>query len=272
VPTDRTFTAADGTELVVRTSGHGRPIVFLHGSNGGLDSWAEIAASFPDYSVWLIARRGYRPSGIPFSRNTFEVEADDVLRVALAAAEETGQPGHLVGGSYGATLALHAAKMSTAHIASLALFEPPILLSGAHLTPVLVEYRKHYAAGEYVEALGVFIRDVARIPAEVLAAASNDPIAPDEALRAATGDLGDLEAMCADTTDVTRWTAIDVPILLMQGGDTWAPLSTGMDELAAVLPAARRVVWDGESHFATSTVPGLVSAAMQSFFGEVEES
>ncbi|WP_319447978.1 MULTISPECIES: alpha/beta fold hydrolase [unclassified Mycobacterium] len=272
MPTDRTFTAADGTELIVRTSGRGRPIVFLHGSNGGLDSWAEIAEGFPDYSVWLIARRGYRPSGVPLSRNSFEVEADDVLLVARAAAEETRQRGHLVGGSYGASLALHAAKIATAHLASLALFEPPLLLSGAHLTPVLAEYRKHYAAGEYAEALGVFIRDVARIPAEVLAAAPNDPIAPDEALRAATGDLGDLEAMSADTTDLSRWTMIDVPILLMQGGDTWAPLSTGMDELAAVLPAARRVVWEGESHFATSTVPGLVGAALRSFFGEVEGS
>jgi pimeloyl-ACP methyl ester carboxylesterase len=267
---DRTIAAADGTELVVRTSGHGPPIVFLHGSNGGLDSWAEIAEGFPDYSVWIVARRGYRPSGIPLSPNTFATEADDVRLVVRAAAEQTGNRAHLVGGSYGATLALHAAKASTEHIASLALFEPPLLLSGKHLMPVLADYRKRYAAGEYTEALGVFVREVARIPEEVLVAAPSDPSDPDEAQRAATGALGDLEAMAADTADINRWTTIDVPILLMQGGDTWAPLATGMDDLAAALPAARRVVWDGESHFATSTVPELVVDALRGFFDACE--
>ena len=272
MPTDRTITAADGTELVVRSSGHGRPIVFLHGSNGGLDSWAEIAEGFPDHSVWIVARRGYRPSGIPLSPNTFAVEAEDVLLVVRAAAEQTGKRAHLVGGSYGATLALHAAKASTEHIASLALFEPPLLLSGEHLRPVLVDYRRCYAAGEYAEALGVFVREVARIPEEVLAAAPSDPPDGDEAKRAATGALVDLEAMAADTADTNRWKTIDVPVLLMQGGDTWAPLSTGMDDLATALPSARRVVWDGESHFATSTVPELVVNALRGFFDDVDES
>jgi pimeloyl-ACP methyl ester carboxylesterase len=83
MPTDRTLVAPDGKELVVRTSGRGRPIVFLHGSNGGLDSWAELAA---DYSASIVARRGYRPSGIPCSHNTFGAEADEILLVARAAA------------------------------------------------------------------------------------------------------------------------------------------------------------------------------------------
>ncbi|MCG7608406.1 hypothetical protein BA059_03910 [Mycolicibacterium sp. (ex Dasyatis americana)] len=38
------LTASDGTELVVEVEGVGPPVVFVHGSNGGLDSWAEIAA------------------------------------------------------------------------------------------------------------------------------------------------------------------------------------------------------------------------------------
>jgi pimeloyl-ACP methyl ester carboxylesterase len=272
VSTDRTLVAADGTELVVRSSGHGAPVLFVHGSNGGLDSWAPVAEDFPDYSVWTFARRGYSPSGRSPAPNSFPAEAGDVLLVARTAAAEAGRRVHLVGGSYGATLALHAAKASTEHIASLALFEPPLLLSGEHLEPVLVDYRRHYAAGEYTEALDVFIREVARIPEDVLAAAPSAPPDPEVAERAATGDLGDLEAMAADTTDTSRWATIDVPILLMQGADTWAPLSTGMDALADAIPNARRVAWKGQSHFATHAAPELVAAALRGFFADVGDS
>jgi pimeloyl-ACP methyl ester carboxylesterase len=174
-----------------------------------------------------------------------------------------------VGGSYGATVALHAVRASSEHVASLALFEPPLLLSGGHLLGVLDDYRTHCAAGEYGAALDVFIREVARIPEAVLAAAPSSPPDPEEAERAAAGALGDLEAMAVDDTDVARWATIDRPVLLMQGADTWAPLSTGMDLLAEALPSARRVVWKGQSHFALHTAPELVVAALRSFFDDV---
>jgi pimeloyl-ACP methyl ester carboxylesterase len=39
-----------------------------------------------------------------------------------------------------------------------------------------------------------------------------------------------------------------------------------MDALAAALPHARRVVWEGQSHLAASAAPGVVAASLREFF------
>ena len=87
--------------------------------------------------------------------------------------------------------------------------------------------------------------------------------------RSAIGWLHDLEALADDGTDAARWSSITVPALLMQGADTWEPMPTTMNALAAALPAARRVIWPGQSHFATMTAPDLVAGELLAFFAEV---
>jgi pimeloyl-ACP methyl ester carboxylesterase len=109
---------------------------------------------------------------------------------------------------------------------------------------------------------------VSQVPAQVLAAlAGGDdrpPPDPQEAVRSARGSLLDLEALAA-STDVSRWAEVRVPSLLMQGSDTWEPIPSGMDALAAALPDAERVVFPGESHFATSTSPAAVADILREF-------
>jgi len=84
-----------------------------------LDSWAAIAAGpVPDFQTRLVARRGWYPSGIPLQRNTFAVEAADTLVVVAAAAAQTGQRVHLLGGSYGALVALFAAAATPSLVAA----------------------------------------------------------------------------------------------------------------------------------------------------------
>jgi pimeloyl-ACP methyl ester carboxylesterase len=74
--------------------------------------------------------------------------------------------------------------------------------------------------------------------------------------------------MADDGTALSRWSSITVPTLLMQGADTWEPMPTTMAALAAALPTARRVVWPGQSHFATMTAPDLVAGVLDQFFTE----
>src|SRR5690349_19887697 len=98
---DQEVRSADGTRLVVRRTGAGDPVVLLHGSGGGLHSWAPVAERLAgSYELWMPARRGYGPSDVPPGRKSFEDEVADLIAVLEAA----GRPVHLVGGSYGATL------------------------------------------------------------------------------------------------------------------------------------------------------------------------
>jgi pimeloyl-ACP methyl ester carboxylesterase len=266
---DQEIRSADGIRLVVRRAGAGDPVVLLHGSGGGLHSWAPVAESLAgSYELWMPARRGYGPSDVPPGRKSFQDEVADLSAVIEAA----GRPVHLVGGSYGGTLALHTAAAEPGRLRSLAVFEPPLFAAGASIEPLLDRYR---AAVERDDAgeMSTVLNEVTRVPPPIVAAfaaaAGDRRPDPAEARRSAIGWLHDLEALADDSTDTARWSSITVPTVLMQGADTWEPLPTTMNALAAALPAARRISWSGQSHFATMTAPGLVADALREFFAEV---
>ena len=241
-------------------------MVLVHGSAGGLDSWDPVTPFLADeFELWVYARRGYAPSSSPRGPKTY---ADDVadLAAVLAAA---GGSAHVVGGSYGATVALRAAAGGLAAIRSVTLFEPPLFAAGPALAATLERFRSLLAAGDVAAATRVFAAEVARVPASILEALAGAG-SPGEAEQAAavaeaTGSLHDLEAMAADTADIGRWARIDVPVLLMQGSDTWPPMPATMDALADALPGAARVVLPGQSHFASHTAPEMFADAVRAF-------
>jgi pimeloyl-ACP methyl ester carboxylesterase len=241
------------------------PVVFVHGSAGGLDSWDTIASLLAEeYEVWVFARRGYPPSDPHLGVKTFAHEVSDVEAVLAAV----GRPAHLVGASHGATVALHSALQAHTEIRSLSLFEPPLFAAGRHLVPALERYRTLVAAGDFSGAATVFAEQVARIPATVLAglAQTSDADRDQRELAGeAVGCMHDLEAMVADTPDMDRWTNIGLPVLLMQGGSSWAPIPETMDALATAMPWATRVTWPGQSHFATHTDPMSFVHALRQF-------
>lgn len=267
--------AEDGTRLAARRFGRGEPVVLVHGSHGGLGSWDPVVPFLDDhYELWVYARRGYPRSDAARPGRTV---ADDVsdLRAVVAAA---GGSAAVVGGSYGAMVALHAARAQVGAgagtlLGSIVVFEPPLFACGEAAARALGPYRALLAAGDVAAANHLFAEQVARAPAALLAALappgpSGPPAPPDaEALAEARGSLSDLEAMAADTADVERWAGIDVPVLLLQGGETWPPIPATMDSLARVLPAATRAVLPGQLHFAPHTAPDLFARAVREFLG-----
>jgi pimeloyl-ACP methyl ester carboxylesterase len=270
---DQDIKSADGTRLVVRRAGSGDPVVLVHGSGGGLHSWAAVADQLADgYEVWMPARRGYGPSDVPPGIKSFTEETADLIAVIEAARESSGKPVHLVGASFGATLSLHTASADPRDLRSLAVFEPPLFAAGAEIVPLLDRYRAAFER-EDAREMSAALNEVTRVPAEIVAAfaAAGDGRAPDpvESRRSAIGWLHDLEALAEDSTDIARWSSITVPTLLMQGADTWEPMPTTMTTLARTIPRARRIVWQGQSHFVTMTAPALVADALRQFFADV---
>jgi pimeloyl-ACP methyl ester carboxylesterase len=266
---DQEIRSTDGTRLLVRRAGAGDPVVLLHGSGGGLHSWASVAERLArSYELWIPARRGYGPSDVPPDRKSFKDEVADVIAVIEAA----GQPVHLVGGSYGATLALHTAVAEPRRLRSLAVFEPPLFAAGQSIEPLLDRYQAAFEREDAGEMFAV-LNEVTRVPPSIVAAfaaaAGGQRPDPAEARRSAIGWLHDLEALTGDSPDTARWSSITVPTLLMQGADTWEPMPTTMNALAGALLPARRVIWPGQSHFATMTAPDLMADALREFFVEV---
>ncbi len=261
---EATVAAHDGTRLAVRRIGRGQPVLFIHGSAGGLDSWDPVVPLLAgEFELWVYARRGYAPSDIPWKQKTF---ADDVADLK-AVLEAAGGQAHVVGASYGATVALHAVRAGLAGIRSVAIFEPPLFAAGPDLKHVLNRYRALLEAGDLTTATRLFAREVSRVPAvilDALAEAADDPASLEDRAEA-VGCLHDLEAMASDERDITRWTGVDRPVLLMEGSETWPPMPATMDELARALPDADRAVLAGQSHFATHTAPALFAEYLRKF-------
>lgn len=245
--------------------GPGLPLVLVHGSGGGLHSWAPVTARLDGArETWTYARRGFAPSDPCRGPKTFPDDVDDLQAVITAA----GGRAHVVGMSSGATVALHHALARPDAVASLALFEPPLFAAGAALRPALDAYRALVDDGRVGAAQRVFAAQVARVPAEMLGPDPDDldAVPPDApALTEALADLHDVEAMAADDGDLSRWAGVRAPVLLMQGADTWDPMPRTMDDLAAVLPDVTRVRWEGQTHFAAFVAPDLVVAALEEF-------
>jgi pimeloyl-ACP methyl ester carboxylesterase len=106
--TEMTLTSADGTEVAARCTGHGSPIVLVHGAVGDSDTFALIEGQLAErHSVWVYSRRGHSGSGDGTDYTYREVE--DVLAVLTAA----GDRAHLFGHSSGAVYALLAAKQAS---------------------------------------------------------------------------------------------------------------------------------------------------------------
>jgi pimeloyl-ACP methyl ester carboxylesterase len=117
--------------------------------------------------------------------------------------------------------------------------------------------------------LRLFARDVAQAPPQILAALSASTPTPADSAderRGAIGTLHDLEALAEDTLDPRRWGHLTVPVLLMRGADTWEPMPSTMRALAAALGDPERVIWPGQTHFATATAPALVADTLRGFF------
>jgi len=273
---DQVIKSADGTRLAVRLVGSGEPVILVHGSGGGLHSWAAVADLLAHaYEVWMPARRGYGPSDVPPGVKSFDDETPDLIAVIEAARESSGSAVHLVGASYGATLALHTASTDPRNVRSLAVFEPPLFAAGPEVLPPLERYRSALDRDD-AQAMAAALNEVTRVPAEIVAAfvaaAGDRTPDPVEARRSAIGWLHDLEALAEDSTDIARWSSITLPTLLMQGADTWEPMPTTVNALANAIPRVRRIAWQGQSHFVTATAPALVADALSQFFAEVAGS
>ena len=252
------------TELPIRVVGRGDPILLVSGSGSGPDSWTPVAQALAgEFEVWSFVRRAYVGTHRSTAPRTFAAEVDDMRGILDAI----GRHAHVVGASLGATLALHTARSSEAGIRSLALFEPPLLLAGPHVGDVVVRHRALVDAEQYRDAELLVAREVLQAPGWLIEMIAQAPEEPDrdEAEREARGWSSDLAQLADDDRDVSRWSGLRAPTVLLAGGRTWSPVPEGVEALAAALPHAERVTWPEESHFVTATAPDLVARAVADF-------
>jgi pimeloyl-ACP methyl ester carboxylesterase len=243
-------TSADGTPIAFDRSGAGPVIVLVGGAFADRSVAAPLAARLAsDFTVIAFDRRGRGDSGdaAPYA---VEREIDDVASVIDAG----DGPAHLFGHSSGAVLALHAASAHRDRVGKLALYEPPFVVDDSR-SPLPSDFAARLEGfvreGRRADAVEHFLRYGPAVPAEAIAAMRREPFwRPFEALAHTLAYDGTIMAglMGGSPAPLSRWAALDVPTLVMDGGASPPWQRNAVGALVAALPHAERRTLAGQDH------------------------
>lgn len=269
---------ANGNELHFVESGRGPAVVFMHGGMGDCWSWGgQLEVFGRDHRAVAYSRRLHSPNGnAPAAFHpSLDEEAADLS--GFLEALQSG-PAHLVATSYGAMVALTFALRHPRQVRSLVLAEPPLhhwacaTLRGTRLLRQFMgrcwmPARRAFDAGHDQGAVRLLTDGMwARPVYDGLPAARQE-----SALRNA-GAMKLLVGRGDSLPDLPRdaVAALTMPVLLLHGASTSELHRRGVDELAAVLPKARRTVIQSAGHASPAENPAAFNAAVLGFVGALD--
>jgi pimeloyl-ACP methyl ester carboxylesterase len=250
--------AVNGVEIAYLDQGGGPAIVIGHCSSASHKEWLPLIETLrSDWRVLAPDFIGYGKSDPWPASEAFRTDTD--LSVLLALAEKTEGKLHLVAHSYGAALALEAARTLGSRVKSLALVEPVSF----HL--LRQERRPEWAE---IEKLGkTVLGAVARGDDRVAAAAFMSYwlgrfrwfIAPERFKSAITATIPkvalEFGILVEAPTTLQDYAEITAPTLLVKGSKTPAPTRAVVDLLGKTLPNARVETLRGAGHMSPFTHP-----------------
>jgi pimeloyl-ACP methyl ester carboxylesterase len=254
----------DGCRLVHLVQGRGPVLVFAHGGLARGSSWLPTTDLLHDrFTCVMVDQRAHGASdwgGGP----DIDRAADDLLAVV-----DQHRPAHgVVGHSYGALVALEAARRAPAGLVPrLVLYEPALAVGGPIMeADTLRAVDAAVERGDYEQALLLHLSSAAGglPPAQVEAFRSNPMLRgvyADLVIQAPSIPPGIRAANALDVAE--RYAGVDVPTVVLLGSDSPRhPFRTAAEALAAVMPDTRIEVLAGQAHLATLLAPNLVADAI----------
>jgi pimeloyl-ACP methyl ester carboxylesterase len=247
-----------GVEIAYLDAGKGPAIVIGHCSSASHKEWLPLIETLkPDWRVLAPDFIGYGQSGPWPAAEPFSIDAD--VNVLLAVAKKVKGPLHLVGHSYGATLALEGARRLGPRVKSLTLVEPGLF----HL--LRQEGRPEWAEVETLgrAVLGAVAQGNDRAAAKAFMTYWLGRwrwwLSPERFKSAIEATIPKVAlefgfAIDAPTT-LQDYAAITAPTLLIVGGSTRAPNRAIVDLLVATLPNATVAILKGAGHMSPFTHP-----------------
>ncbi|MGW2371784.1 MULTISPECIES: alpha/beta fold hydrolase [Kitasatospora] len=240
------YVMVEGLRTYCEVRGEGEPVVLLHGGGVTADSWyAQIPALAEHFRVHAPERRGHGRTPDVEGPVTTDLMAGDTI--ALLETLATG-PVHLVGWSAGATVALRLALRRPDLVRKLVLISAGVSRDGA------------------TEADAAILGDTARL--EAMFRPQYEPLSPD-----GPGHFPVVFAkwltMWREEPDIglAALTALEMPVLVLQGDDDGVRVSHGA-AMAAAIPNAQFAVLPGTSHTAPLEKPHLVNRILLDFLAD----
>lgn len=256
-------TSRDGTIIGFWRSGAGQPLLLVHGLTADHTRWSPISPHFEQhFTVHAMDRRG-RGGSDDSPDYDFLREAEDVA----AVVEAIGEPVFLLGHSSGGLCSLEASLL-TDNVSRLILYEPPVPGIAPPIPPGVPDRMQALIdSGELEAALEVFMREVVRMPDHELEAYRQSPVWKVRIQLAPTIP----RELAIDRTyrfDAERFASLQVPTMLLLGGDSPQFARQAVELVHSALPDSRVVILPGQQHIAMDTDPDLFVSEVLDFLLE----
>jgi pimeloyl-ACP methyl ester carboxylesterase len=258
-----TTTSADGTRIAFWSSGEGPPLLLIHGATADhTTTWRLVRSSLEQhFTVHAMDRRGRGGSG-DADEYDLRREAEDVAAVVDAIGERVRVLGH----SYGALCAIEAALLST-NMHQLVLYEGvPVRGADAYPAGLIDRLEAMCGAGDMDGVLTTMYRDLVGLPPSELELLRSQTDAWAARLRNAPTLPREARTEQRYEFIPERFEALDIPTLLIVGGDSPAREHDNARAVALALSHARVAVLPGQQHVAMYTAPDLFVSEVRQFF------
>lgn len=251
----------DGTLIAYERSGEGPPLVLVHGTLATHVRWFPILRALEkQFTVYAIDRRGRGESGDSESY-ALEREFEDIAAVVDSIGDKVNVLGH----SFGALCVLEAARL-TPNIRRVVAYEPP----PAPVPDGLMDrIQAALDAGNPEEAVIIFVRDLVRMPPHELEQWRTTPVFPARVAVAHTIPR-EINAVEAYQFQPGRFKDMNVPTLMLLGGDSPPFARENVENWHNALSHSRIAVLPGQQHIAMDTAPDLFVREVQAFLAEGE--
>jgi pimeloyl-ACP methyl ester carboxylesterase len=253
-----TVTSADGTTIAYDRAGDGPVLIVSAGAFCTRHSFVPPAELTRRFTVITYDRRGRGDSSDsdPFAP---EREYEDLAAVAAVTGSE---PPFVFGHSSGAAIALRAAARGL-RAAGIAAYEAPFANDEAPSPPPdpAARIRELVAAGRERDAVIFWMTDVVHLPEKATAGLQDAPWVAD--LEPLARTLPYDIAVTAGGVPADELANIDIPVLVIGGGNSPAWFKRSVAEQTAALPRARQVTLSGYDHNAP---PEVLAPILAEFF------
>ena len=262
-----------GRKTGVRYAGSGEPAVLLHCSLAHSGAWGGVMAGLADrLAMVAIDLPGHGETEFD---PALDIQ-DQACETTIAVLERMDGPAHLIGHSFGATVALRCAVTRPDLVASLSMYEPvyfSLLAAGnpAAYAREMVEseaFSKHLLAGDRMQAAEAFLdRWGSHGGFHAMPEAQQKYM-----LRTIPMILENTHSVIEDRVGpvtLENIGGIEAPCLLMQGGRSPETIRFLNDLLEAALPNVERQVFQTTAHMGPiSHAPEFVRVVRAFLFGD----
>lgn len=252
-------------------SGEGPCIVFVPGSFSSTAAWRPIAERLKDFRAVATSLPGCGSTD-PLARDN--ISSDDYAEIVEAVIARTRATVHLVGHSWGGTVALATALRDKAPIASLTLIEGnPCDVLRQNGDEELYSAAKEMSDG-YIAAYHAGEPEAARRVIDFWAGegsfASLPPKMRDYAVQTTPANILDWPAMFGFRHPLSDYARLGLPVLLIHGTKSHPSLHRISELLSRHVPNAKLEKIPGASHLLIGTHPDEISALIEAHVREAE--